>query len=205
MKEKLQAILTKDIVAGWAHNINTPLNLILGYAQQMQSKGFNPDHLQKILVAGFKIDAILSGTLQGIMLSEDADVKEYNLVELLSKEIVLLTDDLRVKRAVKFGTDKLIGTWPVTSIPAAMCMLFASLIHQIREYAPADVDLEPISFGVYTSLELKLNFREQEQVPQLYLPSNQELCEYLDLSGTLELFELGQEDGIVRIRINDLR
>lgn len=141
MKEKLQAILIKEIVAGLAHNINTPLNLILGYAQQMQTKGFNPDHLQKILDAGFKIDSILSGTQQGIMLSEDINLSEYDLVELLTKELVLLTDDLRIKRAIKFNTAKLVGSFPVKSIPAAMCLLFTSLIHQILEYAPVSLDL----------------------------------------------------------------
>jgi signal transduction histidine kinase len=49
------------VLEGLIHNIRTPLNLILGYAQQMQKQTDNP-YLERIYQAGIKIDDLMQGT-----------------------------------------------------------------------------------------------------------------------------------------------
>ncbi|MDY0319617.1 MAG: histidine kinase dimerization/phospho-acceptor domain-containing protein, partial [Candidatus Cloacimonadaceae bacterium] len=56
MKEK---ILTRHILEGLIHNLNNPLNLILGYSQILRKAQPDNAEIAKIYQAGIRMDEVL--------------------------------------------------------------------------------------------------------------------------------------------------
>lgn len=67
MENYFEALTTQQTIAGLIHNLNTPLNLILIYAQQLQGRYPEDQDLQKIIDAGLRIDSQLKDTMQALL------------------------------------------------------------------------------------------------------------------------------------------
>lgn len=84
-----------SILEGMIHNARTPLNLILGYAQQLQKQGENV-YLERIYKAGIAIDDIFSSTWEALQM-RSAEPVSLNLNEWLNAELSLLYNHLMIK------------------------------------------------------------------------------------------------------------
>ncbi len=92
-----------SILEGLIHNIRTPLNLILGYAQQLQKQGDNA-YLERILQAGVTIDDLLQSTWEAFDMRK-AEVCQLNLNEWLGAEMALLHNHLMIKHKLLMVAD----------------------------------------------------------------------------------------------------
>lgn len=91
---------------GLIHNIRTPLNLILGYSQQMQRIDSSPkveEYNKRIYKAGIQIENLLQGIWDALELRESTQ-KETNLNKWLLGELALLQCDLKIKHRILFTT-----------------------------------------------------------------------------------------------------
>ncbi|MDD2228233.1 MAG: histidine kinase dimerization/phospho-acceptor domain-containing protein [Candidatus Cloacimonetes bacterium] len=87
------------VLEGMIHNIRTPLNLILGYAQQLQKEGNSP-YLERIYQAGIKIDDIMQGTWEAIE-QRNPQIDRICLNEWLKSELKLLNNHLHLKHRLR--------------------------------------------------------------------------------------------------------
>jgi hypothetical protein len=90
------------VLEGLIHNIRTPLNLILGYAQQMQKQTDNP-YLERIYQAGIKIDDLMQGTWEAFE-KRNPEVAKICLNDWLNSELKLLNNHLQIKHRLQFET-----------------------------------------------------------------------------------------------------
>jgi signal transduction histidine kinase len=90
------------VLEGLIHNIRTPLNLILGYAQQLQKEEDNP-FLERIYQAGIKIDDMLQATWEAFE-QRRPEVAKICLNEWLNSELKLLNNHLQIKHRLIFET-----------------------------------------------------------------------------------------------------
>lgn len=98
------------VLEGLIHNIRTPLNLILGYAQQMQKQIDNP-YLERIYQAGIKIDDLMQGTWEAFEM-RNPEVAKICLNDWLISELKLLNNHLQIKHRLQFETSITeIGVW----------------------------------------------------------------------------------------------
>jgi len=102
MNRYLQLLSMQRILAGLVHNINTPLNLILGYSQQMQTADPDNPWLQKIIDAGLRIDDLLSNSIVNLNERIYGDIKSIDISHWLRSEVAFLQNELSIKRHIQF-------------------------------------------------------------------------------------------------------
>ena len=90
------------VLEGMIHNIRTPLNLIMGYAQQLQKESNNP-YLERIYQAGIKIDDMMQSTWEAFE-QRNPEVERICLNEWLSRELKLLNNHLNIKHRLRIET-----------------------------------------------------------------------------------------------------
>lgn len=134
MNQNLLLLSMQRVLAGLVHNINTPLNLILGYSQQLQlSVGDNP-YLQKILDAGFKIDDILRIAVDNIHERTFGETKELDLGKWLHAELTFLQNELSIKRKISFSFTPPQETILVTTSAPLLGLIVDSLVLNYRDH-----------------------------------------------------------------------
>lgn len=134
MNQNLLLLSMQRVLAGLVHNINTPLNLILGYSQQLQlTVGDNP-YLQKILDAGFKIDDILRIAVDNIHERTFGETKELDLGKWLRAELTFLQNELSIKRKISFSFTPPQETILVTTSAPLLGLIVDSLVLNYRDH-----------------------------------------------------------------------
>ncbi len=93
-----ESIAMKRILEGLIHNINTPLNLILGYAQQLKKQHPELKSPQTILDAGLTIDDVLHSCMRQLDLRSTEGIERILLNDWLQDEVKLLKNVLEIKR-----------------------------------------------------------------------------------------------------------
>jgi signal transduction histidine kinase len=96
----IQNVALSKILEGLIHNINTPLNLILGYAYQLQKHHPDLPQVQKIYDAGIQLDDMVHNCLKQINLRTDIEMQPIDLAAWLLDEIKLFQDDLDIKHSI---------------------------------------------------------------------------------------------------------
>ncbi len=92
-------------IEGIVHNINSPLNTILGYAQLMKKDiGDNTD-LDRIIEAGKNIAHNVKGLLTKVKQSNISIDRPININEMISQELEFCKHNLFFKHFVKLSTD----------------------------------------------------------------------------------------------------
>ena len=147
MENRFETLTTQHIIAGLIHNLNTPLNLILGYAQQLQGSYPGDPALQKIVDAGLRIDSQLNGTMQAIHNRLSQKTECFELDNWLKHELSLLMCDLRIKRGISFEQDNIQPQISICNSQLILSLLFQTLILNILElYAPKSIKMK-LSIG----------------------------------------------------------
>jgi signal transduction histidine kinase len=95
---KLTAMESK--LEGLIHNLNTPLNTILGYALLGKKKYSNASEFDKISKAALKIDAMLKRLNYIWEMYQIEDKRPFSLTEIIECELDLFTHSLFFKHQV---------------------------------------------------------------------------------------------------------
>jgi signal transduction histidine kinase len=145
MKDLLRTTRT-DLINGLAHNINTPLNLILGFAQQAQSANPQLDQLQKIINAGLRIDDILNQTIKNIQFRESFETGYYDLIEIVRNQISALMNNLKIKRGLALKLSLPTDPLMISTISALPCLLFEHILCGLSEQngIPLEISVKSI-------------------------------------------------------------
>jgi signal transduction histidine kinase len=131
---QLETLAVYQALEGLIHNINTPLNVILGYSQQLRKQHPEISGLEDITKAGLQIDDLvqsMSGQLaQRFFLEPDS----FGLVAWLQNEIKLLRNILRIKHSLHFDLTLPETETEVYAPAYALGMVLESLVLFICRY-----------------------------------------------------------------------
>ncbi len=89
----MQQPITEAVLEGLIHNLRTPLNLILGYAQKLEQPS---DLARRIYEAGIRLDDLLQETWEALQ-TRLSEKKPTELNAWLKSELALLHSVLPVK------------------------------------------------------------------------------------------------------------
>ncbi len=141
------------VLEGLIHNIRTPLNLIMGYTQQLQKQSDNP-YLARIYQATIKIDDMMQGTWAALE-QRKPERERICLNEWLQSELNLLNNYLQIKHHILIHVH-----YPQNDVYAElatleMCVWLENLlITTIKNHSETPINLN-ISLGEDSSLKLE--------------------------------------------------
>lgn len=118
----------KHILEGLIHNLNSPLNLILGFAQQLQKSNPELEKLHRILDAGLGMDDILRKTYLSFLNRINPEKQDLDLAQWVSDEICYLTNNLEIKHQCIFQYSQASNPVPVHSSALLLSFTLESLI-----------------------------------------------------------------------------
>lgn len=133
MNSRFEALNMHRLIAGLTHNLNTPLNLILGYAQQLQKTYPEDPYLQKIIDAGLRIDQQLNDTSQALQTRLIQKTESIKLDEWWKREQSFLSSDLRIKREIVFESVSVPAELFVINSELMLSLVFENVIYSILE------------------------------------------------------------------------
>ncbi|HRX75812.1 MAG TPA: hypothetical protein P5342_00020 [Candidatus Cloacimonadota bacterium] len=96
-------IALRLILEGLIHNLNNPLNLVLGYAQRMQQQYPDCADAQRIYKAGIQIDDMLKDITQKLWDNSFDTIQELCLRKWLDAELLYLNNYLPIKHHVRIN------------------------------------------------------------------------------------------------------
>ncbi len=178
-------IAAKHIIEGLIHNLNNPLNLILGFAQKLKKSHPDEKDINIIYDAGIKMNSQLKELSSNLYARSFAISKELDLSDWLSHEIVFLENHLELKNSIRFERKDLVEDSPVESSELALALWFEEKLQKllrsgirgwirvgtcIYEDKPA-LYIKPESI---ITEELK-DLLQEDNDSRLYLPSEQTL------------------------------
>jgi signal transduction histidine kinase len=180
-----------QVLEGLIHNINTPLNVIIGYSQQLNKQYPEIKYLEKITQAGLDIDDMVRACSEAFINRADTTDARFDINKLVTDEIKLLQNILEIKHSIKFELKLFEQEIIVSSKPLLLSLFLESLILFIRnscEFLPGDrtISISTLSEVHRAVLEIRLpvcNFKKSN------------LHDYLDeLQAELaESFELAEK------------
>lgn len=116
-------ILTRHIMEGLIHNLNNPLNLILGYSHILRKAQPDNAEIAKIYQAGIRMDEVLKELYNRISERSFELIQEISLASWLTRELDYLQHYLSIKHGIRFVREDLtddqvvlaslieLGTW----------------------------------------------------------------------------------------------
>jgi|GEM_PF-6047394 len=135
MQPREERFLFKHILEGLIHNVNNPLNLVLGYAQQLMKKYPHEASIEKLFKAAGNIDDIMGSTYTAFCSGTMLSPIETDLSQWVNNTLVLLRNDLDIKRNVSFTLKGFDHPCPVLIIPVLLQTLMEAVIYDIRFHA----------------------------------------------------------------------
>jgi hypothetical protein len=100
-EKQLETLSVLRVLEGLIHNINTPLNVIIGYSQQLKKQYPEIKYLDSITDAGLQIDDLVqvcSGQLAQKLVSCECSI---DLKQWLQNELKLLKNILAIKHSLQ--------------------------------------------------------------------------------------------------------
>ena len=202
------ALLFRKVLEGVIHNINTPLNLVLGYVQQLQKNDPDNEQLQKIFNAGIQIDDILNDTYRSVLHRLILQKTEFDLGQWLNEEMTLLHNELAIKHQFRFELVPWQDAPKVKTSSLLLSVCFEAIILKISKLHPHKP--LPATLGIKAKNQeilIRIPAADKFDVGKLedlfgYLKGPMNLMEYQNLE-TRDLFRFSQEshDGLCTIRI----
>ncbi|MFO7659283.1 MAG: hypothetical protein R6V77_00035 [Candidatus Cloacimonadaceae bacterium] len=99
---RLEALSMFKVLDGLIHNINTPLNVIIGYSQQLKKQYPEIAYLESITDAGIQIDDLVQACSRQYITRMQSEIRKFELGPWLEDEIKLLKNILEVKHSLRF-------------------------------------------------------------------------------------------------------
>lgn len=120
------------VLDGLIHNINTPLNVVIGYSQQLKKQFPEIAYLESITDAGIHIDDLVQSCSRQLIQRISSDICTFDLKLWLDDEIKLLKNILEIKHALRLEANLPDKEVTVSSNPALLGLFVESLILQTR-------------------------------------------------------------------------
>jgi len=143
-----ELISFRVILEGLIHNINTPLNLILGYVQQKQGTEPDCEILSKIYTAGLKIDNILKNAYKNVIQRTIFRRTSFCLDQWLDSEIKFIGNDLQCKHHSRIEYIRADASLPITTSPLLLAACFDMILIGMVGFDYRD--LNEITVNAYT-------------------------------------------------------
>ncbi|MBM4398713.1 MAG: hypothetical protein FJ041_00055 [Candidatus Cloacimonetes bacterium] len=102
---RLETATFQSVLDGLIHNVNTHLNIILGYSQQLAKQYPDIEKLIVINEAGLQIDNIISSSSKHLQQILKGGVCEVNLVSWMRNELLYLSNILELKHTLQISFD----------------------------------------------------------------------------------------------------
>jgi light-regulated signal transduction histidine kinase (bacteriophytochrome) len=131
-KNLVETLSLYRVLEGLIHNINTPLNVVIGYSQQLKKQYPDITYLDKITEAGLAIDDLIRSCAESFVGRLDNGLSSFDLNKWLEVEIRFLKNILEVKHAVKFEIKPGKNLPEVLSNQLMLSLFFESLVLFIR-------------------------------------------------------------------------
>jgi signal transduction histidine kinase len=100
----LETLSMLKVLEGLIHNINTPLNVIIGYSQQLKKQHPEIKYLESITEAGLQIDDLIQASSRQVAERFNGTETRIKVKKWLQEELVLLKNYLDVKHSIRFET-----------------------------------------------------------------------------------------------------
>ncbi|MCK4694116.1 MAG: HAMP domain-containing histidine kinase, partial [Candidatus Cloacimonetes bacterium] len=120
-------------VEGIVHNINSPLNTILGYAQLIKKENKNQKDIEKIVEAGKNIAHTVKGLLNKVRMDKSSMVRSVNINELINQELELCMHNLFFKHHVDLEVDLSDKLLEVKAVYGDISLCLSNLINNAIE------------------------------------------------------------------------
>jgi signal transduction histidine kinase len=120
-------------VEGIAHNINSPLNSILGYAQLIKKEMGDNEDVDKILEAGKDISRTVKGLLKKVKQDNISMMRPINVNELIEQELELCEHNLFFKHYVILETSFFKDIPEIKAVYSDISQCIANLINNAIE------------------------------------------------------------------------
>ncbi len=144
----LETLSMYKVLEGLIHNVNTPLNVIIGYSQQLKKQYPNIPNLESITEAGLQIDDLVQSCSRQLVYRLTNDRQSYDLRQWLGDEIKLLRNILEIKHTLQFDVKLPTRRIPVQGNPHLSGLLLESLILQVKKAPDLPKNGNRIGFGL---------------------------------------------------------
>lgn len=132
---KIETIAMRKVLEGLIHNVNSHLNIILGYAQQLAKQNPEMIKLNTIYEAGLQIDNLMQSCANNLDQRIKSQQDELSLTSWLNDELLFLTNVLEVKHSVSFVVEIPSKEIIVETNPLLLGLYFESMIlHVVRSW-----------------------------------------------------------------------
>jgi len=162
-------IVFRKVLEGLIHNVNTPLNLILGYVQHLQKKHPELEYLDKIFDAGLQIDDLLNQTHRNVLHRLILQKSSFELDSWLKDELDFLHNDLSIKHQTDISYIPSDTALKVETSYLLLCVVFEQIIFKLLAAAQGQV------------LSLKVKILPEERSLQVLIPhANKSLSQTIE-------------------------
>ncbi len=127
-------------IEGIVHNINSPLNTILGYAQLMRKNMQDSRDLEKIIEAGKNISHLVKGLLNKAKADSSSMVRPLDINELIHQELELCNHNLFFKHYVDLELDLAENLPAVKAVYSDVSLCIANVINNAIESLENRID-----------------------------------------------------------------
>jgi len=146
-------------VEGVVHNINSPLNSILGFAQLLKKNLPENDDLQKIIHAGRNISLQVKSLLRKVREDNIAMLRPIDINELIKQELNLCQHNLYFKHYVSLKTN-LSKTLPKIKaaygdISQVAANLLNNAIESLKESSVKNISVRTYETDEFIAIEIK--------------------------------------------------
>lgn len=148
-------IALKHILEGLVHNLNNPLNLILGYAQRLRQIYPESTEVERIYKAGLSIDDALKELNLKLWSNSFDLLEELDLAAWLSGELKYLQHYLPIKHHLLFVREDEADLPVVLASPLSLSIWYESVLGAILQ--------------AFESLQIKTGICKYQEKAALYI------------------------------------
>jgi TPP-dependent 2-oxoacid decarboxylase len=129
----IETIAMRKVLEGLIHNVNSQLNIILGYSQQLAKQYPELIKLNTIYEAGLEIDNLMQSCTQNLNQRIQHKHQDVSLADWLKAEIKFLMNVLEIKHSVSIETFIPTGSLIAEVNPLFLGLYFESVVlHIVR-------------------------------------------------------------------------
>ena len=146
-------------VEGVVHNINSPLNSILGFAQLLKKNLPENDDLQKIIHAGRNISLQVKSLLRKVREDNIAMLRPIDINELIKQELNLCKHNLYFKHYVSLETNLMKDLPKIKAVYGDISQVVANLlnnaIESLKESSVKKIWVRTYKTNKFIAIEIK--------------------------------------------------